>query len=117
MNRNLDSFFKEERKRFFEPGPYFSQRVMAQVKSGKQAPAGFWDVVPAAIRPVFALALTVLFAVLSVQILIPVEPERGALEAYYSQDLTAREQMLFTDAQVPLTPEQMEALMLLEPAQ
>jgi hypothetical protein len=117
MNPELNRFFKEEQKRVFEPGPYFAQRVMAQLPAGKPAPAGLWEMVPAAVRPVFGLALVVLFGVLSVQIVVPIEPPRGAIEAYVGQNLTPREQMLFIDAQFPVTQEQYEELMLLEPEQ
>ena len=96
MNSTLNNFFKEERKRVFEPGPYFTQRVMARVS---QAVPGVWDVIPRAVRPVMALALILLFAVLSVQILLPVEPSGtpGPIMAYAAQDLTQTEFSLFVD--------------------
>ena len=31
MNSELNNFFKEEQKRVFDPGPYFTQRVMARL--------------------------------------------------------------------------------------
>lgn len=111
MNSQLNDFFKEERKRVFEPGPYFTQRVMARLS--ERAP-GFWEVIPRATRSVMTLALIVLFAVLAIQILVPVEPTRGPIEAYVGQDLTARERMLFIDPQVPASI-QFEEWALLEP--
>ena len=63
MNSILNNFFKEERKRVFEPGPYFTQRVMARVS---QAVPSIWDVIPRATRPIMALSLVLLFGVLSV---------------------------------------------------
>ena len=92
MNSSLNDFFKEERKRVFEPGPYFTQRVMARLS--ERVPS-LWEVIPRAARPVMAVSLMVLFAVLAVQILMPVEPARGPIEAYVGQDLSARERMLF----------------------
>ena len=92
MNSSLNDFFKEERKRVFEPGPYFTQRVMARLS--ERVPS-LWEVIPRAARPVMAVSLMVLFAVLAVQILVPVEPASGPIEAYVGQDLSARERMLF----------------------
>ena len=98
MNSTLKDFFNEERKRVFEPGPYFTQRVMARLSD--RAP-GVWEMIPRATRPVLGLALALLFAVLAVQILIPVEPPRGPIEAYVMQDLSLRERMLYIDADMP----------------
>jgi len=115
MNSELNNFFKEEQKRVFEPGPYFTQRVMTRLLSRDPLPApGMWDVVPGAMRPVLALALTLLFAVLAVQILVPVEPARGAIEAYVGQDLTPREQMLLADPQGNAGAAQFEQIMMFE---
>jgi hypothetical protein len=114
---DLNRFFREERNRVFEPGPYFTERVMARLLSTVPAPAGIWDCVHTAVRPVFAVALMVLFAVLAVKIMAPVEPTRGPIEAFMAQDLTPRERMLFIDAQAPATTSQFEELMLLDPAQ
>ena len=112
MNSIWNSFFKEERKQVFEPGPFFTQRVMAQLTA--RTP-GVWDMVPRATGPVVALALVLLFAVLGVQILVPVEPARGAIEAYVGQDLTPSERMLIIGQQVPARV-QFEEWTLLEPA-
>ena len=114
MNSDLNNFFKEERKRVFEPGPYFAQRVMAQLAAGKTSPLGMWEVIPNAIRPVLALSFALLFGVLAIQILVPVEPSQGAIEAYVRQDLSPREQMLFADPQASAGMAQFEELMLLE---
>jgi hypothetical protein len=111
MNATLKNFFNEERKRVFEPGPYFAQRVMARLS--ERLP-GFWDLIPRATRPVTALALVLLFAVLAVQILVPVEPTRGPIEAYMGQDLTPSELSLFIDPQLPDSI-QFEEWALLEP--
>ena len=118
MNPKMDEFFKSERSRVFEPGPFFTQRVMARLASGKEALAsGMWDVLPNAMRPIMAMALLLLFAVLAVQILMPVEPTRGAIEAYVRQDLSPREQMLFADPPPSAGAAQIEELILLEDAQ
>jgi hypothetical protein len=117
MKSKLDKFFREERKRVFEPGPFFAQRVMAQVEREKIAPIGLWGWVPSAVRPVFALSLAILFVVLAVQILVPVEPPRAALDSFGSQNLSAREQLLLADPQLSAGAAQLEELMVLEPTQ
>jgi len=118
MNSDLNNFFKEEQKRVFEPSPWFTQRVMARLASGKEALAqGMWDMLPSAGQSVLAVALTLLFGVLAIQILIPVEPTRGPIEAYVKQDLSPREQMLFADAPDGAGAAQIEELILLEPVQ
>jgi hypothetical protein len=118
MNSELNNFFKEEQKRVFEPGPYFTQRVMARLASGKGgAVPTLWEMLPGAMRPVLGIALVVLFAVLAVQILMPVQPQRSAVEAYLQQDLSPREQMLVVDPQASAGAAQFEELMILEPIQ
>jgi hypothetical protein len=119
MNSDLNNFFKEEQKRVFEPGPYFTQRVMARLASTRERLApSVWEVLPNAMRPIMGMALLLLFAVLAIQILIPVEPTRGAFEAYYvRQDLTPREQLLLADAPDGASAAQIEELIVLEPLQ
>ena len=117
MNSELNNFFTEEQKRVFEPGPHFAQRVMARLVSGAKAAPGIWDFFPHAMKPVMALALALLFAVLAVQILMPVEPGRSAIEAYVKQDMSPREQMLFADPQATPGAAEFEQLMSLEPVQ
>jgi hypothetical protein len=118
MNSDLNNFFREEQKRVFEPGPYFTQRVMAQLASAKEKLApGVWEVLPNAMRPIMAVALVVLFSVLAIQIFIPVEPERGAYEAYVKQDLDPREQLLLVDPQGGASAAEIERFLVLEPMQ
>jgi hypothetical protein len=119
MNSDLNNFFKEERKRVMEPSPFFTQRVMARLEQLKRQPvfeANIWELVPAAARPVFAVALTLLFAVLAVQILVPIEPSRGGIEAWVSSDLTPSETLLFTGAETPTNAAYIEEFFL-EPGQ
>lgn len=114
MNSQLNDFFNQERKRVFEPGPYFTQRVMARLS--ERVPS-MWEFVPRAARPVMAVSLMVLFAALAVQLLIPVEPSRGPIEAYVIQDLNPRERMLFIGGDATEMPAgiQFEEWTLLEP--
>lgn len=107
MSSDLNSFFEEERKRVFEPGPFFAQRVMAQVAAAPQREAGIWETVPGATKPVFALALLILFAVLGVQLSVrPLEPTHGAIEAYVTKDLSPTETLLIIGAETPLNAAQ-----------
>jgi hypothetical protein len=118
MNSELNNFFREEQKRVFEPGPYFTQRVMASLASGKAAlTQSVWDFMPNAVRPVLGVALAVLFAVLAVQILSPVEPTQSAVFADQMQDLTFSEQLLITDPQMDPSAAQLDDLILWEPMQ
>jgi hypothetical protein len=67
-----------------------------------QAVPSIWDVIPYATRPVMALSLILLFGVLSLQIIFPVEPagSTGPILAYVTQDLTQDEFSLFIDTTV-----------------
>ena len=68
-------------------------------------------------RPIMALSLALLFGVLAVQILVPVEPRTpGPIMAVVGQDLTPGEWLLFVDATVP-SDAQLDELNLLEPVE
>jgi hypothetical protein len=112
MNSILNNFFKEERKRVFEPGPYFTQRVMARLS---ETVPSFWDLIPRATRPVMAISLILLFGILAVQILIPVERSgtAGPIMITVGQDLTQDEFRLFVDPTAPSDAE-LEDLNLLD---
>jgi len=112
MNSELNNFFKKEQKRVVEPGPYFVQRVMTRLASGKPYLPSVWDLLPGAARPVLALALMVLFAVLAVQILMPVQPNRSAIEAYLQQDLSPQERLLVVDPQTNVGVSQFEEFII-----
>ena len=111
MNSTLKNFFDEERKRVFEPGPYFTQRVMAGLSGNVPS---VWDLIPRATRPVMAISLVILFVILAVQILVPVERSgTGPIMAVAGQDLTQAEYRLFLDPTVPSDAE-LEDLNLLD---
>ena len=117
MNSKWNAFFEAERKRIVEPGPYFVQRVMAHVGALKTAPLTLWDTVPNAFRAALGVAFAVLFGVLTVHLLFPVEPSRAALEPFGTDSLSSQEQMLIADPQLPTGAAQFEELMVLEPVQ
>ena|SRR5436309_1165251 len=110
---SLNEFFKEEQKRVLEPDPYFPKRVMARLKERSAPEAGLWDTVLTATRPVVALALTLVFALIGIQMFVPVEPVRGMIEAYFSSDVSAGESLLYTDSDAP-SHELLERFMILE---
>ena len=111
MNSILKNFFNEERKRVFEPGPYFTQRVMARLS---ESVPSIWDLIPRAARPVMAISLILLFGILAVQILVPVERSgAGPIMIVVGQDLTQDEFRLFVDPTVPSDAE-LEDLNLLD---
>jgi hypothetical protein len=116
MNSELIDFFKEERGRTFLPEPQFAERVMARLASERTVLAGgiTAESVLAGVRPVLMMALALLFVALAIQIMIPVEPARGAIEAYMSQDLTLNERVLIAGSPTLPTPAQLEELLLLE---
>ena len=100
MNPKLAEFFKSERARVFEPGPYFTQRVMARLaeKLSAQRENGIWEGVLAGARPVFALAMVVLLGFLAIQLFLPDMPERGPIDAVLAPEQTVGEHLIFTGA-------------------
>lgn len=112
----LNNFFAHERRQMFEPGPFFAQKVMARLRETPATRPVVWDAVPGAVRPVFALALVLLFSVLAVQLLMPIEPSRGPIEAAMTSELSPSEVLLFTGAEAPSSADYIQEL-ILEPAQ
>ena len=110
----LNEFFKEEQKRVFGPDPYFAQRVMARLREQPAAENGVWEMVLTATRPVLALALTLLLALLGIHIFVPVEPGRGLIEAYFSSEVSVGESFLYSDSETPPSHELLEQMMVLE---
>src|SRR5262245_28899307 len=87
MNSDLKRFLNAERGRVIEPGPDFAARVVAQAamvpSRAVRIGEGIWDVVPVAVRPVFALAMGLLLAFFVIQAFVPVAaPGRGLISSY-----------------------------------
>jgi hypothetical protein len=118
MNPKLDEFFKSERARVFEPGPYFTQRVMARLAGQLSAHRenGLWDGVLSGARPVFALAMVLLLAFMAIQLFLPDVPERGPIESVLSPDQTDGEHLIFTGAD-PSSPELEKMIIIMEDGQ
>ena len=113
MNSELKKMLDEERKRVFEPDPYFPQRVMARWRN-QSRDSGIWEIVPTAARPIFALALTLLLAFLILETFVPAVPTRGLIEAFLEPEQTAAESFLYADSDTPASPELLEQLIVLE---
>ena len=118
MNSKLDEFFKSERARVYEPGPYFTQRVMARLagKISAQRENGIWDGVLSGARPVFALAMVLLLAFMAIQLFLPDMPERGPIDAVLGPDQTDGEHLIFTGAD-PTSPELQKMIIIMEDGQ
>ena len=118
MNSKMDDFFKSERARVFEPGPYFTQRVMAGIAERKLSlrENGIWDGVMAGARPVFALAMVVLLAFMAIQLFVPDVPDRGPIDAFLSPDQTDGEHMLFSGTEIS-SPELEKMIIITEDGQ
>jgi len=118
MNSNLDEFFKRERSRVFEPGPYFTQRVMARLSGHIAAHRenGLWDGVLAGARPVFALAMVLLLGILAIQLFLPVMPDRGPIDAVLAPEQTDGEHLIFSGTE-PSSPELEKMIIITEDGQ
>lgn len=104
-NNPMNKFFESERKRFFEPDAFFTQRVMAQLDSAKKVARGqdfgFWDIVPSSTRPVLALAVMLILCFVIVEMFIPQYPQRGMVESFLEPEQSPTESILYTDIDVP----------------
>ena len=114
MNSELRNLLDQERRRVFEPGAFFAQRVVAHARAQKSADAGIWDIVPAATRPIFALGLTLLLAFLTLETFVPVEPTRNMVEASLEPEQSSFENVLYMDSETPASQELLEQMIVLE---
>jgi|GEM_PF-1725346 len=118
MDSGISEFFKSERARVFEPGPYFAKRVMAHI-AGRGAAVrenAIWDGVMAGARPIFALALVLFLAIVAIQFFVPDMPERGPIDAVLSPDITDGEHLLLTGSD-PTSPELEQMIIITEDGQ
>ena len=101
MNSPLKDFFEHERDQVFTPGPYFSKRVVARLSEKPEREFGIWDVGPTSVRPVFALALTLILGFLAFDVFVPRQPERGMVEASLDADQGPVESVLYSETEAP----------------
>jgi len=99
--KGLKQFFDDERKRVFEPGPYFTERVMARLAEAGRQEAGIWELVPRSTRSVFAVALMLMLCFVFVEVFVPQMPQIGLIESYLATDDDPSDSFLHTDAEVP----------------
>ena len=118
MNPKMDEFFKSERSRVFEPGPFFTQRVMARLAGQLAAHRenGIWNEVVAGARPVIALAMVLLLGVPAIQLFLPTMPDRGPIDAVLAPEQTEGEHLIFTGTE-PTSPELEKMLIITEDGQ
>jgi hypothetical protein len=112
MESILTDFFKEEQKRIFKPNSHFCERVMRHVGHQDQR-EGLWEGLLIAIRPVFAVAVTLILALVSIEMFLPDEPTRDMVEAYIDAEITAAENLLYLEPQTPSATEVLEQLVVL----
>jgi hypothetical protein len=114
---NLKDFFDSERKRVYEPGPFFTSRVMARL-NGQRVESPLWEMIPAAVRPVLILALVLIIGFMAGELFIPRVPNRGMIEASLESEQSPGEGILYgEDDEVPNGQELLEQLIVLEDGQ
>jgi hypothetical protein len=114
---NLKDFFDSERKRVYEPGPFFTSRVMARL-NGKRVESTLWEMIPASVRPVLILALVLIIGFMAGELFIPRVPDRGMIEASLESEQRPGEGILYgADDEVPNGQELLEQLIVLEDGQ
>jgi len=116
MNR-LQDFFNEERNRVFEPGPYFTQRVMARLNDRVSQESGIWDAISISTRPVLGIALVLILCFVAVQALIPQMPQRGMVESFIEPEQNPAESFLYNGNDVPSRQDVLEQLIAPEDQQ
>jgi hypothetical protein len=100
MNQ-LRRFFESEKKRIFEPDPYFTDRVMARLKGASAWQYGIWDITPSSMRPVMAVALALILCFVAVELLIPQMPQMGVVESFLEAEQSPADSFVFNDTGVP----------------
>jgi hypothetical protein len=115
---SLKDFFDAERKRIFEPDPFFAKRVMARLNERLHAQdLGFWDIVPNSTRPVLALALMLILCFGAAEILIPQEPQSGVVDSFLAPEQNPAESFLYSDNDVPSRQDVLQQLITPEEQQ
>jgi hypothetical protein len=106
----LKRFFDEERKRVIEPGPFFTERVLARIDQGVFQDSAIWEMVPGSTRPVFAVALMLMLCFIFVEVFLPQTPQRGLIESYLESEQNPAESFLYVDSDVPSEQEVFEQM-------
>ena len=115
---NPKDFFESERKRVYEPGPFFTSRVMARLNGGHRIENALWEMIPSSVRPVLILALVVIIGFMVGEVFVPRVPNRGMIEASLESEQRPGEGILYgEDDEVPNGQELLEQLIVLEEGQ
>jgi len=115
---NLRDFFDSERKRVFEPGPYFTSRVMARLNGRHRLESPLWEMIPSSVRPVLILALALIIGFMVGEVFVPRVPNSGMVEASLESEQQPGEGILYgEDEEVPDGQELLERLIVLEDGQ
>ena len=113
---SLKDFFDSERKRVYEPGPFFTSRVMARLNSGHRST--LWEMIPSSVRPVLILALVLIIGFIAGEVFVPRVPSSGMVEASLESEQGPGEGILYgEDDEVPNGQELLEQLIVLEDGQ
>jgi hypothetical protein len=91
MSLPTNDFFKRERARFFQPDPFFYQRVLARLHEPRTTPSGIWEAVPASCRPVLALVAVLFLAFLAARLFTPVVPEHSFVASVEAEQIQGEE--------------------------
>ncbi len=100
MNQ-LRRFFESEKKKFFEPDAYFTDRVMARLNEAPAWEYGIWEITPRSMRPVEGMALALIVCFVFVELLIPQMPQYGVVELFLEPEQSAADSFVFNDTGVP----------------
>jgi hypothetical protein len=115
---NLREFFDSEKRSVFAPDSLFTSRVMTRLNGGHRIENGLWELVPASVRPVLALALMLIVCFVAVELFVPKVPERGMIEASFESEQTPGESLFYGEEdEVPGGQELLEQLIALEEGQ
>jgi hypothetical protein len=114
MKPTLSDFYKEERKRVYEPRPDFASRVLGRIASPATAEFGIWDIIAASAKPVVAFALSILLAVLIIEVFIPQLPQRGIVDAFLDAEQLPSESLLYEEDGSPADHDVLQSVMDVE---
>jgi hypothetical protein len=115
---SLKDFFDSERKRIYEPGPFFTSHVMARLNSPYRTESTLWEMIPSSVRPVLILALVLIIGFMAGEFFVPRVPSSGMVEASFEYEQRPGEGILYgEDEEVPNGQELLEQLIVLEDGQ
>ena len=100
---SLTAFFKQEQESVYKPSAEFCERVMFRLGQQRPQPETPWETVLASTRPLLAAALACLLVLISMDMIIPIEPTRGATQIYLESEFNPGEALLYLESETPPT--------------